>query len=178
MWSKKKEIIRMENQWLTLFGESWFDGVDNIDYWRVERASSLIIIPLWKGYIVLPEPQFRVGVNKQTLDLPGGRYNETKDFDMVVLSILKKELNVNSSDIISVNKLHKEGWEVDSSFSNQKLYSVAINLKNDWVPKEGFQLFHSNDIGIVKILNNITCLQCRSVIMHWFINYKMKEFSI
>lgn len=74
-WVFVKEVVRIVSQWATFFEEHWVkDKGQELEYWRVERPDSVIVLPIHKGYFLLPQPSFRPGVKHSTLDFPGGRH--------------------------------------------------------------------------------------------------------
>ena len=79
---------------LTLIGEHL--GIEQgqlLEYWRVERAHSLIVLPLLESRLrlLLPEPMYRPGVGTATLDFPRGRVAPTPPLDIAARQILHRE---------------------------------------------------------------------------------------
>lgn len=174
-WQFVKNVINVKNNWLTLIGEHWLDDKKELlEYWRVERSNSLILIVIWQGYLVLPCSQFRVGVGLTTLDLAGGRFVKGGDFNRTALSILNKELKLNTSDINTLEPLNNIGWYVDSSFSDQLLFSGIATIKNSWSPSssDDVVLYKISDESINILLDKLHCLQCRAAILNWWLNLK------
>ncbi|OAD23266.1 hydrolase, NUDIX [Candidatus Thiomargarita nelsonii] len=169
-WHKLKTIVKIHSKWLTLFGESWTDEHDNeLEYWRIEKADSVIILPIWNHSIILPPKNFRVGVNTCTLDFPGGRIEESKKHQEMVTKILERELGVNSETIYTIKPQNQEGWLINSSFSNQKLYGFVAEIADDSsIPKERIgSIFPNTRDGIQTLLGKLNCLQCRAVLLEW-----------
>ena len=71
-WKRLSESVRVTSQWVTLIGERWLcDKGKELEYWRVEKADSVIVLPIQAGHIVCVAPTFRPGIGRATLDLPG-----------------------------------------------------------------------------------------------------------
>ncbi|MFN9173480.1 MAG: hypothetical protein ACK58N_02915, partial [Synechocystis sp.] len=73
-WTYVDRFAELKTPWLTLIGEKWLDSQQqSLDYWRVEKADSLIILPQQGDRLLLPKPMFRPGIRNTTWDFPGGR---------------------------------------------------------------------------------------------------------
>ena len=119
---------------------------------------------------MLPKPAYRPGVGKATLDFPGGRVLPKQTTVETGKNILNRELGVEESDIITLKPLNQTGWAINSSFSNQKLYGLVaeINSKTIVNPERlspTTYLITAN--GINNLLQDLTCLQCRAVLLEW-----------
>jgi hypothetical protein len=67
-WQILERFIEIRSPWLTLIGEKLQDEKQQIlDYWRVEKADSVVIITIQKGRFLLPKPSYRPGVGQTTL---------------------------------------------------------------------------------------------------------------
>lgn len=76
-WQVCNRILELRSQWLTLFSEHWQTGQgQQLEYWRVEKADSVIVLPVLNQQLILAPPMYRPGVQTQTLDFPGGRVSE------------------------------------------------------------------------------------------------------
>lgn len=169
-WIKLSTITEISSPWLKIFCERWQDEPGHeLDYWRVEKADSVIVLPLWRDFLILPVPFFRVGVNQLTYDLPGGRWTAGNQLQKAAIDILEREFSVAAEFVLTVESLNTRGWLVNSSFSNQRLYSVVAEISPDFV-------FHEERIGrrvankqneIQALLEELDCLQCRSVLLEW-----------
>jgi hypothetical protein len=172
-WSRLHSIAQLDSPWVTICCERWQNeqGIE-LDYWRVEKADSVIILPLWRHSILLPPPLFRVGINQLTDDFPGGRVLPGKTPPAAVIEILQRELKITAEAIIEINSLNQYGWVINSSFSNQKLYafSVEINPNYPVIPEKVSGYFSNNKAGITVLLKKLVCLQCRAVLLEWLTN--------
>ncbi|MGK7944906.1 MAG: NUDIX hydrolase [Microcystaceae cyanobacterium] len=171
-WKKLDTFVCIQSPWLTLIGEKWQDEQQKIlDYWRVEKADSVIVIPIYRDQFLLPQPMFRPGVEDVTLDFPGGRLPNNQTPSSVVATILKRELDIPESAILSREEINHTPWIVNSSFSNQKLYGFIAHLDSKWE----FPLDKTREIyavtpeGINNLLEKLTCLQCRSLLLQWLV---------
>jgi hypothetical protein len=73
-WRSLDERVRIPSKWVTLIGEKWLtDTGETLEYWRVEKADSVIVLPLQGDYFICLPPTFRVGAQRATVDFPGGQ---------------------------------------------------------------------------------------------------------
>jgi hypothetical protein len=181
-WKTHGEIMRLESPWVTVLAERWQDtGGTMLDYWRVQRADSAIVLPLQGDTLLLPAPAFRPGVGQSTLDFPGGRVSAgVRPADMVP-GILQRELGLDRPHIVSVNPINQVGWAVDSSFSSQRLWGFVARVDADWQPPGTVLRYPATAPkgGIDPALQiQLTCLQCRALLLAWLdqapFNYQSK----
>jgi hypothetical protein len=170
VWKILKTISTFKTHWFTLIGELLLDE-DNrdLDYWRIEKDDSVIIIPIQKKSIIMPKVFYRHGIKEETLDFPGGR--RAKDYPLhdAALGVLERELAINRADVISLDALNSKGWPVNSSFSNQLLYGLTAKLNDAVVfdPAIGVEKVPITLKHLKTLLNRMHCLQCRSVLLEW-----------
>ncbi len=170
-WKTLACFVDIRSPWLRLIGEKLADDQGNIlDYWRVEKADSVIILPIHHQHLLLPTPVYRPGLGAVTLDFPGGRVLEGQTPIQAVPQILQRELGLVESAISSLSHLNTTGWAVNSSFSNQKLYGFVAEIDStislEVTPLEG--RFPLNSLGIHQLLEQLTCLQCRALLLEWW----------
>lgn len=157
----------LRNPWLRLVGER-LQRPDQqaVDYWRVEKADSAIVLPIWREQVVLPPAVYRPGLGQATLDLPGGRVAPDQDPTVAAQSILQRELNIDAPSLVALERINIEGWPVNSSFSNQRLFGFRATLTDDEHPfPPGSQYCPFTPAGLRDLLQRIACLQCRAVIL-------------
>lgn len=174
-WNHLSEFVSIRSPWLKLVGEKVRDDRGHVlDYWRVEKDNSAVILTLHRDRVILPRPSYRPGLGRVTLDFPGGRIpNDAQDPIHVVPTILQRELGVNNSDDIqSIDRLNVEGWPINSSFNNQVLFGFVVTL-NPRVSLSTSKLYREASYStqspedMTKLLQDIVCLQCRSVLLQW-----------
>jgi len=185
-WIKMGEIARIDSPWITIIAERLKDcDKDNImDYWRIERADSAIIIVLQGNRLIFPKYQYRPGVKRLTLDFPGGRIGKDQRPIDAVTGILEKELGVTQDDFDEKNGIvaltDEIGWFVDSSVSSQKLYGFVVSLKvdakvnQDKIHNRVYILDDTNDMDQL-LKKDLQCLQCRSILMEWMFGPSSKK---
>jgi hypothetical protein len=171
-WNKLSEIVQLRSPWLTLIGERLQDDGDRIlDYWRVEKADSVVILTLHQGRFCLPKPCYRPGLGEMTLDFPGGRVSAEASPEAAALAVLQRELGVTSSQVTQLQPLSDRPWAINSSFSNQKLWGFVAEIADD-APLDASLLtdtdYPCNEAGIAALLTDLTCLQCRAVLLEWW----------
>ena len=169
-WKLLNEFVRVESPWVSLIGEHWLcDKGNELEYWRVEKTDSVIVLPIQAGQIFCIRPTFRVGLGRATLDFPGGRLPPGKSPQEVVPLILERELSVPLAAIRSTIELNQTKWPINSSFSNQGLWGFVAEIDEDFnIPKSCIGAnVKANDEGISELLLQLDCLQCRTVLLEW-----------
>ena len=178
-WQTLERFVEIRSPWLTLIGEKLKDQQEQVlDYWRVEKADSVVIITIQcqpsyahNGYhLLLPTPMYRPGLQETTLDFPGGRVSPGQTPAVAVPGIIKRELGVIESGIARLTPLNSTGWAINSSFSNQKLYGFLVELDPhiSISPERLGAIYPTTPTGIRKLLKDLTCLQCRAVLLEWW----------
>ena len=172
-WKKLERFVELRTPWLTLIGEKLQDPQGQVlDYWRVEKADSVVIITIQGDNFLLPKPIYRPGVQSKTLDFPGGRVSHNLEPIKVVPQILDRELGIAESAIINLTPLNQTGWAINSSFSNQKLYGFVaeINPKLSINCEQLVTTYSKTSTGVMLLLQDLACLQCRGVLLEWLQN--------
>ena len=170
-WERIDRFAELRSRWVTLVGEHWRDGHGRmLEYWRVERASSVIVLPLHRGALLLPPMDFRPGVQRSTLDFPGGRLPDGARPATAVQGILGRELDIQPTAIVSVQGLSPAGgWDVDSSFSSQRLHGFVAQLDDQAEVSDSRAVVRvpADAAGVAWLLDHLRCLQCRAVLHAW-----------
>lgn len=166
-WPVQQMLMDLRNPWLRLVGERLQPpDQPTVDYWRVEKADSAIVLPLWREQVVLPPAVYRPGLGETTLDLPGGRVEPGQHPTAAVQAIVQRELGIDPAAITGLTALNSEGWPVNSSFSNQRLFGFQATFTDADHPfPPGSQGYPFTPKGLRHLLQAITCLQCRAVIL-------------
>jgi len=171
-WKVVNELVKIQSPWLTIIGERIQDDRDKLlDYWRVEKDDSAVIVTIHRGQFIFPKPIYRVGVDETTLDFPGGRVPGDGSAVEVVPKILERELGIEDSAIYRIASLNSKGWPINSSFSNQKLFGFVAEIKDDvdldpsFLHTSSYSIIDTDEIG--QLLEELTCLQCRAVLLEW-----------
>ncbi|MDB9494919.1 NUDIX hydrolase [Spirulina major CS-329] len=169
-WETLVTLATVRSPWLTLIAERLRDrtGQDH-DYWRVEKADSVIILPIHRHHILLPAPQYRPGVGQATWDFPGGRVPDGGSPEAIAPAILTRELGITPDAISTLTALNTTGWLINSSFSNQKLYGFVAELDPHHDPPSlpGGARYPHTRAGITQLRQDLTCLQCRTVLIEY-----------
>ena len=167
-WQVERPLTRLITPWLNLIGErlKTSDGAE-LDYWRIERADSAIVVPIWRQHLLLPAPIYRPGIQEVTLDFPGGRVQPGQSSLDAAKLILQRELTITAEAIQSIHALNLVGWPVNSSLSNQRLYGFWAQLRDDTDLAPGVvgQQYSFTPSGIAQLLAVLPCLQCRALLM-------------
>ena len=167
-WKTLETFVSINSPWLSLIGEKIQDNQGKIlEYWRVEKADSVIVIPLQNSCFILPKPMYRPGLGKITLDFPGGRLPKEQKTIAAAINILERELGVTEDCLISLNTVNQDAWAINSSFSNQKLYGFVAEIDTELTlnPEKLGRTYPNNKTGIDTLLQELTCLQCRGLLL-------------
>ncbi|MGB3513898.1 MAG: NUDIX hydrolase [Microcoleaceae cyanobacterium] len=169
-WKTLDRFVEISSPWLTLIGENLEDDQGQvIDYWRVEKADSVVILPIQSDNLLLPIPMYRPGVGEKTLDFPGGRMVSGQTPAGIVPKILQRELGITAAAIADLTPLNTTGWAINSSFSNQKLYGFVVEIDPTLSISNKLlgATYPTTKSGISNLLQDLICLQCRSVLLEW-----------
>jgi len=169
-WQLHDRFLEIRSRWITLIGEHLQDHQGEIlEYWRVEKADSVIVLSIQGDRFLLPAPNYRPGVGQATLDFPGGRVAHNQTPPHAAIATLKRELGVTENTITQLYPLNTEGWAINSSFSNQKLYSFVALIHNSFnlPPERLINTYPTHSNGVRQLLQELTCLQCRTVLLEW-----------
>jgi hypothetical protein len=169
-WVFKDEISRINSKWVTVFCEQWLDETGaELEYWRVEKDDSVIVVPIQNKQIICAAPYFRPGIKGPGLDFPGGRLNANKTRKEVVCSILLRELGIPEQNILTITPLNKDKWVINSSFSNQGLWSFTATIDPNFeISSSKVGARERADLeGANALLKKLNCLQCRAVLQEW-----------
>ncbi|BAU64962.1 hydrolase, NUDIX family [Stanieria sp. NIES-3757] len=169
-WQILERFVEIRSPWVTLIGEKLQDERQRIlNYWRVEKVDSVVIVTIQNGQFLLPNASYRPGLGQVTLDFPGGRVLPQQTPVAAVSDILRRELGITELGIIRLNPLNQTGWAINSSFSNQKLYGFVAEIASTFIVESdkleaGYPI---NKTGINDLLEVLTCLQCRALLLEW-----------
>ena len=73
-WKTLDRFVEINSHWVKLIAEHLETTEGQIvEYWRVERADSVVILTIQAEKFLFPTPMYRPGVASATLDFPGGR---------------------------------------------------------------------------------------------------------
>lgn len=169
-WKTIDRFVEINSHWVKLIAEhlETTEG-QTVEYWRVERADSVVILTVQADKLLFPTPAYRPGVASATLDFPGGRLPAGSTPSAAVPAIIKKELGVTESAIARIQPLNTTGWAINSSFSNQKLYGFVAQLHPTATvnPELIGAAYPVTPDGIRDLLKKLTCLQCRALLLEW-----------
>jgi len=182
-WQVRDRFFELHSRWILLIGEHLQDHQGQIlEYWRIEKADSVIVLPIQKNsyaaskehFILLPSLSYRPGVGQATLDFPGGRIAEGQSPAEAAIATLQRELGIVPSIITELIALNQQGWAINSSFSNQKLYGFVAHIQEGAPLGSDFiaNTYPANSDGIHQLLQEMNCLQCRAVLMEWWLRQR------
>ncbi len=180
-YTVEKKIIEINTNWVKIVGEQVWDKKKGqfLDYWRIEKDNSLIVIPLFKNQFVLPDLVYRHAINRSTYDFPGGRIPHGSDIQLETIKILKREIGISQDNIHDIKQLNSEGWPINSAFSNQELFCTVATMSESINVRElkNIELFPCSKKGIMGLRKKLLCLQCRAALLEWcFINNVNSKF--
>jgi hypothetical protein len=176
-WQTIGEIATITSPWLSIYCERIIDVKGKtLDYWRVEKDHSVIVLAIHENRLVFPNKQYRPGVKVQTLDFAGGRSSTKASPVEAVNGILKRELGVDlEKDVLELYPLNENsGWLINSSFSNQMLFGFVAVLRGTskldptLLYSKSYSIDDRNEMNDL-LRNELTCVQCRAVLMEYLI---------
>lgn len=172
-WALQRTFLQLQTQWVTLIGETYLDAKQQTrEYYRVSKADSVVVLPVLGAGILTAAPQYRPGVQRSTVDFPGGRVQQDGGLRTDALRVLQAELGVRASMVQSLRVLDARGWPVNSSFSNQKLFGCvavlddAATLANGHAEAGHYTL---DQQGLQALSSVLDCMQCRTVLFHYLL---------
>jgi hypothetical protein len=171
-WQVQDRFLDLRSRWMTLIGEHLHDHQGNLlEYWRIEKADSVIVLPIVAEHLLLPAPSYRPGVGQATLDFPGGRVAEGQSPEQAAIATLTRELPIAITAITQLVPLNRTGWPVNSSFSNQHLYGFVAQIDLAYPLTDGGVLsYPTTPTGVQALLQQLDCLQCRAALLEWWVS--------
>lgn len=164
-------LVEIRSPWLTVVAERLEEAPGHeLDYWRVEKADSVVVVTLLGDQILLPPRTYRPGVSRVTLDLPGGRVEPGEAVVDAAARTVVRELGLtDAGDIRTVDQLNGTGWDVDSSTSSQRLFGAVAALagRAQVPPGRLGASYPATEAGLAALLSDLSCLQCREVLREW-----------
>ena len=178
-WKMQDTLAILRSKWITVFAEHWRDSSGALlEYWRVERCDSVIVLPFHRNRFLCPEEMFRPGIGRCTLDFPGGRLPVNLEPRSTALGILERELGIAPHYVRSLKSINEYGFIVDSAFSSQKVWGFIADLDplTMNISPKPFRSFPCTEEGLKELLNLLECLQCRALLLE-SINKKLFELA-
>ncbi|BCX11183.1 MAG: hypothetical protein KatS3mg067_0121 [Thermosynechococcus sp.] len=120
-WRSREELVGIPSKGVTLIAEKWLtDRGETLEYWRVEKADSVIVLPLQGDTILicLP-PTLPVGVQRATVDFRGRQGLPHQTPRAMVPQILTRELGMTSDALQAIIPISGQPGRVNGAFSNQ-----------------------------------------------------------
>jgi hypothetical protein len=170
-WQVLSQIVEVRSPWLSMIGERLRDETgQEREYWRLEKADSLLVITIQNGRLVLPARSYRPGVGRATLDFAGGRLQDPGMIRETAQDIVRREFKLNGGDsFVSLQELNRTGWDVDSSSSSQRVYGAVAELPRELpIPEHGVgACYPATALGARELLGDLVCVQCRALLYEW-----------
>ncbi len=183
IWNCQGHLGELRTPWFRIYGERLEDDRGKlVDYWRMERADSVIVLPKQGDDLLLPLPMYRPGAKRSTWDFPGGRAGVDRPLVTSAEAVLDQELGIPGEQVEQWVLLNPEGWWVNSSFSDQKLYGfLAIVRPTYTIPPEilgaRYSAYPQDEVRRQPIqgtwsdlYDRLDCLQCRCLLGHLLLN--------
>jgi len=170
-WQVLSRMVEVRTPWMSMIGERWREESGReLEYWRVEKPDSLLVVTVHNGRLIAPVRSFRPGVGRTSLDLAGGRLDDPSTLAQTALAIVRREFKLSADDLFeSQEPLNLVGWDVDSATSSQRVFGVAVELRRD-VQVLDDRLgasYPATCAGGRELLSELVCLQCRAVLSEW-----------
>ncbi|WP_201223684.1 NUDIX hydrolase [Halochromatium roseum] len=169
-WQRLREIVRIDSDWVRLIAERWLcDKGQELEYWRVEKVDSVIVLPLYRQQLLCVRPSFRPGIQRATLDFPGGRLPAGQQPLELAPLLLERELGVPPTALQRTEPLNHAPSVINSAFSNQGLWGIVAEIDpNHPLPATHIgQRAPATVTGMRELLQALDDLQCRAVLLEW-----------
>jgi hypothetical protein len=152
--------VVLQSRWVTLYKDHLLsNGGYELEYLRVDRSDSVIVLVRQAGKFVLPKPQFRPGIGGRTLDFPGGRIDGTEPAICAELTV-RRELQLEEKVHVQLDQLTVRPLYVDSAFSSQEVFGFVSEIP------EGTSL-QGKLYTTSELMKQLQCLQCRAMLLEW-----------
>lgn len=149
-----------KSKWATFYKDRVLsNGGYELEYWCVDRSDSVIILVRQDGKFLMPEKQYRLGINERTLDFPGGRVDENEVAAAAEQTVLR-EFQLDGMTKPRLEPLNSGPLFVDSAYSSQKLYGFVAELPKD-------VHVQADRYTADELLTKLQCLQCRALLLEW-----------
>jgi len=169
-WKVLSRFVEISSPWLTVIGERLRDDSGKeLEYWRVEKAHSLVVITVQNGKLILPNSAYRPGVGRATVDFCGGRVDDGTQLEQTARRIVCRELALGDEVSMTLTPINQTPWDINSSFENQQLYGYVVELGSE-VAIDAAQIgstYELNEAGVQALLHELVCLQCRALLREW-----------
>lgn len=157
-WQILSRETSVHSKWVKVYKDQVLDDEGNeLEYWHVDRSDSVIVLVRQGEKFLLPAPQWRPGVERRTLDFPGGRI-EGADPEVAAQKVIRRELKIDSHVKLRLKALTVQPLFVDSSFSSQKLYGYIVEIPSSL-------LVDAQKFTELELLDQLQCLQCRALLL-------------
>jgi hypothetical protein len=170
VWQCRDRFLSLHCRWFDLMGEHLQTPAgETLEYWRVEKVDSVIILPIHRQQFLLPPPIYRPGLGQATWDFPGGRVPEGHTAAATATAILQRELGIPSHAVQQLVPINPTVWAINSAFSNQCLHGFVAHLQPTLeIDRAAIgQTWPTTVAGIQALLTDLTCLQCRALLLQW-----------
>lgn len=175
-WTLEDRFLTLSTNWVTLAGEHYTDQRgERLEYYRAERADSVIVLPVHGDALLCAPRTFRPGIGETTLDFPGGRVPGSS-VEEAARRILLRELNLSADMVLDLRLMNRVGWPVDSSFSDQRLFGAVARLRPDPLPEGAGERHPLSPEGRERLLLQMECAQCRLVLLHYLLESRSEDF--
>ena len=165
-WRRTAPICRVDTPWLNLIAERWEADGERLDYWRIEHADSVIVVPESRGRYWLPAEQFRPGVARRTLDFPGGRLTKGSAPDTTAMAVVARELGIAPSTVTMLAPINPRPYLVNSSSSDQRLFGFHARLETmPPAATDALVSFATHGPEYADLMTRLECLQCRALLL-------------
>jgi hypothetical protein len=152
--------VVLQSRWITLYRDHFLsNGGSLLEYLRVDRSDSVIVLVRQAGRFALPDPQFRPGIGERTLDFPGGRIDGTEPAICAELTV-RRELQLTENVHVQLDQLTAHPFFVDSAFSSQKVFGFVSEIP-EGISLPGM-LYTTSEL-----MEQLQCLQCRAMLLEW-----------
>jgi hypothetical protein len=171
-WKLIHRTLQLKSKWVTVYADKLIDDKgQELEYWHYDRPDSVVAIVIHRGSFLLPLPQYRVGVDLVMLDFAGSRIDNKKSPKENALTVVSRELDIQSDEISSVSLIKGSPFAVDSSFSSQKLWGFIVYINDNAHIPSMVKRYVKKDVQ--KLRKDLRCGQCRLLLDEHILQLKV-----
>jgi len=175
-WKLVRRVLELRSAWTTVYADHLLDDHgQELEYWHVDRADSVIVLAIHQGHFLLPEPSYRPGADEVTVDFAGGRIEKKQTPEDAAFAVLLRELGIAKAHVTSLEPITKQPLHVDSSFSSQKLYGFVAEIASEAEPAATTRIHPLAKIEPLR--QKLHCLQCRAMLNEFVLQWQKELLS-
>lgn len=134
---KLNQVTLFENKWIRLVEKEYkaFSDGDSVDYFTIERANFVVVVPRTKKRDFILVRQFRHGIEKTILNFPMGVIDGSEDAEAAAKRELREETEYQSNRLTDCGLYYLAPQILSSTFrvffADECEKDIVTNFKRD-----------------------------------------------